>query len=191
MEIRPGRDSDLEAIVGTYNHYVEHSPATFDLAPIDPGSRAAWLAEHSRGGPHRLLVAVDDAGRLLGWATTSRFRERAAYATTVESSVYCRPDARGLGVGSRLYATLFASIQGERVERIVAGVTLPNPASLALHRRFGFRPVGVFTRVGSKFDRFWDVQWFERPLRWTDGAEAPVRAPLADATEGVRAASGT
>ena len=64
-----------------------------------------------------------------------------------------------------LYAALFESLSGEDVEMIVAGVSLPNPASIALHERFGFRRVGVFHAVGRKFDRYWDVAWFERPLR--------------------------
>jgi len=79
--------------------------------------------------------------------------------------VYCHPDAVGRGCGSALYAALFYSLSGEDVEMIVAGISLPNPASIALHERFGFRHVGVFHAVGRKFDQYWDVAWFERPLR--------------------------
>jgi phosphinothricin acetyltransferase len=171
VEVRAGRPSDLEAIVEIYNHYVRSTPATLELEPVLPDSRRPWLDEHSGPGCHRLLVAVDGRGSVLGWATTSPFRPRAGYATTVESSVYCHPEARGVGVGTRLYASLFASVATEEIERIVAGVTLPNPASLALHTRFGFRHVGTFTRVGRKFDQFWDVAWFERALHGADGSE--------------------
>ncbi len=150
--------------MAVYNPYVTGTAITFETVPVRPEDRAAWLAEHLTGGAHRVMVA-EAQGRVLGWATTSPFRPRAAYSTTVESSVYCAPGSLGRGLGSRLYAALFRSIEHEDVERIVAAVTLPNPASLALHRRFGFRPVGVFTRVGRKFDRYWDVQWLERPLR--------------------------
>jgi len=101
---------------------------------------------------------------VVGWATTSPFRPRAAYATTVESSVYLRPGSLGKGIGARLYTELFRSIEGEDVERVVAGITLPNPASVRLHRRFGFRRVGTFHRVGRKLGRYWDVAWYERPL---------------------------
>lgn len=167
MEVRPARLSDLGPIVGIYNHYVATSPSTFDVAPIDPPDRVPWMHEHLQGGPHRLLVAVDPSGGVLGWASSSRFRPRPAYSTTVETSVYCRPDSVGVGVGSRLYETLIDELQGHDIERIVAGITLPNPASVALHRRFGFRKVGTFSRVGRKFDRFWDVAWFERPCRPT------------------------
>jgi phosphinothricin acetyltransferase len=78
--------------------------------------------------------------------------------------VYCRPTAVGKGIGRALYQTLFASIAGEDINRIVAGVTLPNEMSIALHRRFGFTPVGTFSANGRKFGRYWDVAWFERPL---------------------------
>ncbi len=164
VSVRPAVASDLEAIVGLYNYYVERTAATFEIAPVEPRDRQDWFEAHSRSGPHRLLVADNAAGNLVGWATTSPFRPRAAYATTVEASVYCRADSLGRGVGGALYSALFRSLESEDVERIVAGVSLPNPASLALHRRFGFRHVGTFTRVGRKFDRYWDVAWFERPL---------------------------
>ncbi|HTT14221.1 MAG TPA: GNAT family N-acetyltransferase [Thermoplasmata archaeon] len=164
MHIRPAERSDLEAIVAIYNHYVETSPATFEIARVSPEDRAVWLAEHSRPSPHRAFVAEADGG-LLGWATSSPFRPRAAYGTTVEVSVYCHPLHRGERVGSRLYGALFHAIEGEDLERAVAGITLPNPGSVALHRRWGFRWVGTFTRVGRKFGRYWDVAWFERPMR--------------------------
>jgi len=187
--VRPGSAEDLPAIVAVYNHYVLHDPATFEVVPVQPAERVGWLAEHSRGGPHRLLVAEDDeGGAVVGWATTSPFRARAAYSTTVEASVYCHPDLVGRGIGSRLYGELFRALEPEDVERIVAGVALPNPASVALHRRFGFRHVGTFTRVGRKFGRYWDVAWFERPRQLgpaDDVAMDPrgVAAPRADGSE--------
>lgn len=173
IEVRPGRRGDLEGILRVYNHYVRRSPATFEVAPVQPADRREWFQEHSSGGPYRLWVAAMENGRVVAWATSSPFRPRAAYATTVESSVYCRPGFEGLGMGSRLYRALFDSIQDEDIERVVAAVTLPNPASVRLHRRFGFRRVGTFHRVGRKFDTFWDVAWFERPLR-QNGPQVPA-----------------
>jgi phosphinothricin acetyltransferase len=165
--VRPAVDSDLPALTDIYNHYIVNTPITFDVVPLVPEQRRPWFDDHSAGGRHRLLVAEDE-GRLVGYATTSRFRPKAAYDTTVESSVYCRADCVRRGVGTLLYRALFETIAGEDVHQIVAGVTLPNPASLALHERLGFRPVGVFPSVGRKFDRYWDVGWFERPLRLED-----------------------
>lgn len=166
IAIRPAVLSDLPALTGIYNHYIVNTAITFDLAPFEPHERRAWFDDHSPGGRHRLLVAVDaaDAGTVLGYASTSRWRPKAAYETTVESSVYCRTDVVGRGIGTRLYRALFESINGEDVHRIVAGVSLPNPASVALHERLGFQRVGVFERVGRKFGRYWDVAWFQRPL---------------------------
>jgi len=168
VRVRPARDEDLEGIVEVYNHYIERTPVTFEIERATPDGRRSWLEEHRSGGRHRLVVATDPVSRVIGWATTSPFRPRAAYATTVEASVYCRPDYVGRGIGSRLYSSLFASIRDEDIERIVAGVTLPNPASVRLHERFDFHHVGTFHRVGRKFGRYWDVAWFERPLRPSD-----------------------
>jgi len=177
--VGPDRRVNLGEVGAIYHHYKEHTAVTFETSPVCPGDRSAWLDEHLRRGPHRLVIAEDPSGRLLGWATTSPYRPRAAYATTVEASVYCEPTSVGRGVGSSLYRLLFRSIEAEDLERIVAGVTLPNPASLALHQKFGFRPVGVFTRVGRKLGRYWDVAWLERPLHLPEDGLGSVGATAA------------
>jgi phosphinothricin acetyltransferase len=164
LTLRPGRREDLEGILAIYNHYVSTTAATFDTVPVSAEDREVWLRDHSQGRRHRLFVAVGPGGDLQGWATTGPFRPRPGYATTVESSVYCHPARIGQGIGSRLYEALFASIAHEDVERIVAGVALPNPPSVSLHLRFGFRHVGTFTRIGRKLGQYWDVAWFERSL---------------------------
>jgi phosphinothricin acetyltransferase len=165
LVIRAATLDDLPSLTDIYNHYIRNSAITFDLNPFTPADRRAWFDDHGAPGPHRLLVAVDADGTCLGYASTSRWRPKPAYLTTVEASVYCHPDARGKGCGTALYRALFAALEGEDVHMIVAGVGLPNPASVALHRRFGFQSVGVFHGVGRKFGQFWDVEWFERPLR--------------------------
>ena len=162
--VRDARLADLAALTAIYNHYVVHTPITFDLSPLEPEQRRGWFDEHQGGGRHRLLVADED-GSLLGYGTTSRWRPQAAYDTTVEATVSVRHDVTGRGVGRQLYSELFAAIAREDVHTIVAGVALPNDASVALHERFGFRPVGVFAEVGRKFDRFWDVAWFQKTMR--------------------------
>ncbi|HEY3886795.1 MAG TPA: GNAT family N-acetyltransferase [Vicinamibacterales bacterium] len=155
---------DLPALTDIYNHYVLHTPITFDVSPYTVVERRGWFEAHAATGRYRLLVAIDGDGAIAGYATTSRWRPKAAYDTTVESSVYCRHDARGRGVGRLLYESLFAAIAGDDVHAIVAGTTLPNEASVALHERVGFARVGVFSAVGRKFDRFWDVAWFQRTM---------------------------
>ena len=163
--MRPAVLADLPALTAIYNHYIVNSAITFDLQPFEPEGRRAWFDEHSSTGRHRLLVAAQPDGSLLGYATTSRWRPKAAYDTTVESSVYCRPDVVGRGIGSALYAALFDALAAEDIHRIVAGISQPNPASVALHRRVGFRQVGVFSHVGRKFGQYWDDARFERPMK--------------------------
>ena len=165
VAVREAAAGDLPALTAIYNHYIVHTPITFDVKTYGPQERRAWFDDHQPTGRHRLLVGVDDHGTILGYASSSRWRPKAAYDTTVESSVYCRDDVRGRGVGSTLYASLFAALADQDVHRIVAGVALPNPGSIALHERFGFVQVGVFHQVGRKFGQFWDVAWFERPMK--------------------------
>ena len=163
--IRPATLDDLEALTDIYNYYVVNTAITFDLHPFTTSERQPWFHDHSDSGPHRLLVAIDDQARCVGYASSSRWRPKPAYHTTVEASVYCHPDTVGRGCGTALYTALFAALDHEDVQTIVAGVSLPNPGSLSFHERFGFQPVGVFHAVGRKFNKFWDVAWFERPLR--------------------------
>lgn len=161
--VRPATERDLAAINEIYNHYVLHTAITFDVEPWSLERRRAWLAERGVAGAHRALVAEAE-GRVAGFASSGRFRPKPAYATSVETSVYVAPGLEGRGLGSALYAALFDALRGEAVHRAIAGVTLPNPASLALHARFGFRPVGTMHEVGRKLGRYWSVQWFEKEL---------------------------
>jgi phosphinothricin acetyltransferase len=163
--VRPATLDDLQTLTDLYNYYVLNTAITFDLHPFTAEQRRPWFDEHRPYGPHRLLVAVGIDGTCVGYASTSRWRPKPAYATTVEASVYCHPDAVGTGCGTALYTALFESLEQEDVQTIVAGVSLPNPRSVSLHERFGFRSVGVFHAVGRKFDKYWDVAWFERPLK--------------------------
>lgn len=162
--VRPAVLTDLPRLTEIYNHYVINTPITFDLEPKTVEERVQWFEQFAPAGRYRLLVAQEN-GTVIGYAGTTRFRVKAAYDTTVETTIYCAPESKGKGVGSRLYAALFETIAGEDIRRIVAGYTLPNAASAALHQRFGFKLVGIFTENGRKFGRYWDVAWTERPLR--------------------------
>ena len=163
VAIRPARSADLAALTALYNHYVRETPITFDVEPYEVETRRPWLEGFATTGPYRLLVAERDA-QLLGYAGSMRFRPKAAYATSVETTVYLRGDAQGRGLGAALYTELFDALWGEDLHRAYAGITLPNPASIRLHERFGFRPVGVFHEVGRKLGRYWDVAWYEKDL---------------------------
>jgi phosphinothricin acetyltransferase len=163
VDIRPATERDLEAINQIYNHYVVAAHYTFDLEPTSMQTRTEWFSHYGETGRYRLLVAVAD-GRVIGYACSSKFRPKPAYETSVESSIYVAPDAIGHGAGSRLYETLFRSLQGEDLHRAYAGIALPNPQSIALHERFAFKRVAHFTDQGRKFGRYWDVAWWEKPL---------------------------
>ena len=160
---RAACNEDLPRLTEIYNHYVVHSPATFDLEPKTVAQRAEWFAQFAASGRHRLIVA-EEAGTILGYAGTTRFRVKPAYDRTVETTIYCAPEAVGRGIGAQLYSALFDTLASEDVHRIVAGFVPPNPASERLHLRFGFKTVGIFTEQGYKFGRYWDVCWMERPL---------------------------
>jgi phosphinothricin acetyltransferase len=163
LRVRPAEPSDLARLTAIYNHYVVETAITFDIEPRTPEERRGWYVDHTSGPGHRLLV-VQEGGNLLGYAGSGTFRAKRAYDTTVETTVYLDPTATGRGLGTLLYSALFDALAGEDVHRAVAGITLPNVASLALHRRFGFREAGVFTENGRKLGRYWDVAWLERSL---------------------------
>ena len=155
---------DLPRLTEIYNHYVVHTPITFDVKPWTVEQRVAWFEQFDTVGRYRLLVA-EKAGIVVGYAGTTRFRPKAAYDTTVETTIYRAPEFTAPGVGTSLYTALFAALAEEDIHRIVAGYVLPNPASARLHARFGFKTIGVFSENGYKLGRFWDVCWMERPLK--------------------------
>ncbi|MDF6020466.1 GNAT family N-acetyltransferase [Streptomyces sp. JH34] len=169
LQVRPGVEADLEALTDIYNHYVRETALTFDTVTFTPQERLPWLRSHPQDGPHRLLVALDpgtrdDAPHVLGYATSSPYRPKAAYSTSVEVSVYCAPGTTGRGVGTLLYKALFEALADEDLHRAYAAIALPNEASVRLHDAFGFRLVGTYEEVGRKFGRYRDVSWYEKPL---------------------------
>jgi phosphinothricin acetyltransferase len=161
--VRGAECGDLQALTDIYNHYVKTSPATFHLEPVSLEDRREWMSRYADAGPHRLLVATL-GDTIAGYATSGKLREKPGYLTSVETTVYVHPDRQARGIGARLYAALFEALAGEDVHRAYAAIVLPNPASVALHARFGFEPVGMYREAGRKFGRYWDVQRFERPL---------------------------
>ena len=162
-DIRRARLSDLGQIVEIYNHYVINTAITFDIDPYTVETRRTWFDQFGDVGPHQLLVAEVD-GDIMGYAGTMPFLPKAAYAQSVETTVYLRSDAGGQGLGSKLYEALFASLGSAPVHRLLAGMTVPNEASDALHAKHGFEPCGLFREVGFKFNKYWDVQWYDRVL---------------------------
>ena len=163
VSIRRVEPGDLPALLAIYNHYVVHTPITFDLEPRTLAQRREWLDGFAPAGRYQCFVAVK-RGAAIGWACSAKFKDKAAYETSAEASIYLAPGEAGQGLGRRLYETLFAALQGEDLHRLYAGITVPNDASVAMHETMGFRLVGTYDEVGRKFGRFWDVALLVRPF---------------------------
>jgi len=162
MHLRLARQIDAEAIRSIYNAEVLGSTATFDLVPRTPDEQSEWLAEHQ--GAHPAVVAVDDDGTVLGFGSLSVFRDRPAYATTVEDSVYVGGSHRGLGVGRTVLEELITLATQHGFHCILARIGGDNLASIALHEACGFKPAGMEREVGRKFSRWLDVSVLQRML---------------------------
>src|SRR6266851_3701182 len=134
VTVRPAAEEDLGKLNDIYNRYVLETHFTFDFDPMTMEERREWFAQHGTSGRYRVVVGVSD-GSVIGYATTSRFRSKPGYETSVETSIYVTPEQVGRGIGTRLYEELF-----------------------------GFKRVAHFTEQGRKFDRYWDVGWYEKPL---------------------------
>lgn len=152
--IRPAEAGDLPAIAEIYNDAVLHSTATFDVEPWTEGEQVRWLRDH--GHPYAVLVAGRE-GEVMGWASLGPYRVKPAYRFTTEDSVYVRSDVQGGGIGALLLARLLEVAAGNGFHAVIARVAGGNPGSERLHRRLGFRRVGVEREVGRKFERWLDV----------------------------------
>jgi len=164
VRIRRAEQGDLPTLLEIYNHYVRTTPITFDIEPRTLTQRSQWFSQFKPSGPHQCFVAVKD-GMPIGWACSDRFKAKAAYDTSVSTSIYLAPGETGHGLGRKLYETLFAALAREDVHRAYAGITQPNDASNGIHRAFGFKLIGTQHEVGRKFGRYWDVAQYEKPLK--------------------------
>lgn len=164
IEIRPAVADDVAAITDIFNHYVLHTATSFHATPFTPEERRTdWFPRFAETGRRRLLVA-DEAGTIHGAAWSDDFRDKAAYRTTVETTVYLGPDSCGLGIGRELYGALLEQLELEGLRLAVGVIALPNRASEALHARLGFRRTGLLPQVGTKFGQLHDVALWTRLL---------------------------
>jgi L-amino acid N-acyltransferase len=161
IRIRDARKGDLPALLEIYNDVVRKSPATFDLDPQSLGHRKKWFSEH--GHRHPIIVA-EGKGRIVGYASLSRFRDKPAYSMSVEDSVYVRRGFQGKGVGKLLMKGIIDRAIKLGYHTVIAGVVPPNDASVKLHEGLGFVRVGNFKEVGFKFSRWQDVTFYQLML---------------------------
>jgi L-amino acid N-acyltransferase YncA len=169
--IRLARPSDGEAFAAIYAPFVTESATSFEMEPPSTSEMAARIEAGLAYAPWLAEVAAD--GALSGFAYASKHRDRAAYRWSVDTSIYLHERARRQGIGRRLYSVLFALLRVQGFHAAHAGISLPNPASVALHEAMGFVPVGVYRAVGYKLGAWHDVGWWQLELRARVGAPAP------------------
>ena len=182
MEIRAATLDDAEALRSIYNHWVATSTFTFDMVPRDLEEQRRWMTE--RSGAHAVLVACD-GDVVLGFGSLSPYRNRPAYATTVEDSVYVHPDHHRRGVGRALVAELVVVARRHGFHAIISRIVGGHRASIELHRSVGFEVVGTEREVGRKFGRWLDVV----VLQLLVGGAVDDGPPGSDASEPGGAAS--
>jgi L-amino acid N-acyltransferase len=146
---------DADQIRQIYNYEVTNTLATFDLVPRSLEDQQRWIAD--RNGAFAAIVAVDTAGDIVGFGSLSPYKERAAYRTSVEDSVYVRRDRGGQGIGKQIVTELLRVAAASGFHAVFARITATSEASIALHRSCGFALVGIEREVGRKFNKWLDV----------------------------------
>jgi phosphinothricin acetyltransferase len=168
--IRPAQLADAAAIVAIYAHHVAHGTASFDTSPRSEAETAAKIAEcRERGWP---FLVAEDGGQVVGYCYATQFRDRPAYLSTCENSIYVSPAHVGKGVGSALLSTLVAAAEHAGFRQMIAVIGGAEPASVALHSKAGFVEAGRMRSVGRKFGRWLDTLYMQKALGPGD-AEGP------------------
>lgn len=160
--IRPATEADAQAIVNIYNPYITDTVITFEETPLSAEEFALRIRKTLEGG-YPYLVDEED-GRVVGYAYASQFRTRIAYRFTAEATVYLDPQYAAKGIGTALYRALLDDLKKRGFHRVIGGITLPNPASVALHEKLRFSKVAHFSECGFKFDQWLDVGFWELKL---------------------------
>ena len=160
MQVRDADTADIDGIVAIYNDAVVHTTAIWNEKTIDAANRTAWLAERRRAG-YPVLVAIDADGAVAGYASFGDWRAFDGYRHTVEHSVYVRQDRRGAGIGKTLMVALIDRARGIGKHVMVAAIEAGNTGSIELHKKLGFKEVGLLPEVGTKFGRWLDLAFLQ------------------------------
>ena len=160
--IRDAAPADLPAILAIHNDAILHSLAIWQERPVDLANRQAWFEE--RTGQGYPVLALDLDGALAGYASYGPFRFGSGYDATVENSVYLAAAQRRQGLGRRLMKALIARARAQGRHVMVAGIALPNDASVALHRSLGFTEAGMLREIGRKAGRWLDLMLMQKRL---------------------------
>ena len=159
--IRQATMDDAAQLCDIYNHYVLETPITFEEQPVTIEDMVQRIQDTLQSLP---WLVWDQGQRLLGFCYASKWKGRCAYRYSLESTVYLRPDAVGRGVGSQLYGALLDELRQRQFHTVIGGIALPNPASVALHEKYGFEKVAQFKQVGNKFGEWIDVGYWQSPV---------------------------
>jgi phosphinothricin acetyltransferase len=162
LTIRLAERRDAAALRDIYNIEVATATVTFDLVPRTLDEQVAWIDEHAGG--HPAIVAVDAAGAVVGFGSLSPYRDRPAYSTTVEDSVYVHREHRGHGIGRALLDELVRLGRDHGFHSVIARIVGGHETSIALHQACGFEQIGTEREVGRKFNRWLDVVLMQRLL---------------------------
>ena len=167
--IRDATVADAQACASIYAPYVWHTAITFELTPPTPQEMAARI---ERAAEHHAWLVLETDDHVVGYAYGGPYKERAAYRFSCEVSIYLEQGRHRRGVGRALYTALFERLAARGYRTLVAGMTLPNAASVGLHQAMGFEPVGTYRRIGWKFEEWHDVAWVQLSLG--DGSPTEV-----------------
>lgn len=162
MNIRPASEADAQALVDIYNPYIHDTLITFEYNEVSADEFAGRIRKVLEGG-YPYLVA-EEGGKIVGYSYATQFRTRVAYRYTVETTIYLDRNITGKGTGTLLYRALLDELRKRDFHLAIGGITLPNPASQALHEKLGFKQVAAFSEVGYKFDQWVDVGFWELKL---------------------------
>ena len=174
--IRLADENDCGDILAIYAPYIENTSVTFEVEVPRPEDFLVRFRKIKSRYPY---LAAEAGGRIVGYAYAAELMERAAYQWNAALSVYLRDDFSGRGLGSALYRALIEFLKLQNFQNVYGVVTLPNPASVRLHQRFGFRPVGHYEKAGYKCGAWHDVMFFEKRIGGHGRQPAPPR-PLDD-----------
>ncbi|ABL99549.1 arsinothricin resistance N-acetyltransferase ArsN1 family B [Shewanella amazonensis] len=168
--IRHAALHDASAVADIYNHYIESTAITFEETPLQAAEIAARI-QHVQAAGLPWLVALE-GNALTGYAYATKWKERSAYRFTVETTVYVAPNGHGKGVGTALYQALIERLKILKVNSVIGGITLPNPASIALHEKMGMKKVAHFQNIGYKFGQWQDVGYWQLNLQTVPGLDS-------------------
>ena len=174
--IRLARSSDAARIAAIYAAHVAASTTSFETDVPNEGEMARRITDTLHSHP---WLVYEEGGEVAGYAYATKHRVRAAYQWSVEASAYVDERFRRRRIGQALYASLFRILAAQGYVNAYAGITLPNPASVALHESVGFEPIGIFRRIGFKLGAWHDVGWWQLALQ-PHPINPPAPVPLDD-----------